>query len=135
MKALGNLPIGTQGRSSHPNALRYQADRSQAEENSEYTCNLADLHLSSFGLAPLFSSSTSQYTSYTPSLYEFSCVSIQVHWSHTYREPTMLSLWARTRTTLEMIKWEHSIFALPFALTAVLLAADGRPAWGRLGWI
>ena len=28
-------------------------------------------------------------------------------------------------TTLEMIKWEHSIFALPFALTAMLLAAEG----------
>ena len=41
----------------------------------------------------------------------------------------MPSLWARTRTTLEMIKWEHSIFALPFALTAVLLAADGLPDW------
>jgi putative 4-hydroxybenzoate polyprenyltransferase len=35
----------------------------------------------------------------------------------------------KTRTTLEMIKWEHSIFALPFALTAVLLAANGLPAW------
>jgi 4-hydroxybenzoate polyprenyltransferase len=34
-----------------------------------------------------------------------------------------------------MIKWEHSIFALPFALTAVLLAADGRPAWRTLAWI
>ena len=33
----------------------------------------------------------------------------------------------KTRTTLEMIKWEHSIFALPFALTAVLLAARGLP--------
>ena len=35
----------------------------------------------------------------------------------------------KIRTTLEMIKWEHSIFALPFALTAVLLAANGLPAW------
>ena len=43
----------------------------------------------------------------------------------------MPSLWARTRTTLEMIKWEHSVFALPFALTAVLLAADGLPDWRR----
>jgi 4-hydroxybenzoate polyprenyltransferase len=32
-----------------------------------------------------------------------------------------------TRITLEMIKWEHSIFALPFALTAALLAAHGWP--------
>jgi 4-hydroxybenzoate polyprenyltransferase len=31
-----------------------------------------------------------------------------------------------------MIKWEHSIFALPFALTAVLLAADGLPAWRQI---
>ena len=41
----------------------------------------------------------------------------------------------KTQTTLEMIKWEHSIFALPFALTAVLLAAHGLPRWGTLGWI
>lgn len=42
---------------------------------------------------------------------------------------------AKTRTTLEMIKWEHSIFALPFALTAVLLASHGAPGWRTLGWI
>jgi len=52
----------------------------------------------------------------------------------------MQSLWARTRTTLEMIKWEHSIFALPFALTAVLLAANGLPEWrlvlpAKVAWI
>ena len=41
----------------------------------------------------------------------------------------------KTHTTLEMIKWEHSIFALPFALTAVLLAAHGLPSWPVLGWI
>ena len=40
----------------------------------------------------------------------------------------MTGLLGKTRTTLEMIKWEHSIFALPFALTAVLLAAHGLPA-------
>jgi 4-hydroxybenzoate polyprenyltransferase len=39
----------------------------------------------------------------------------------------MTGLWGKTRTTLEMIKWEHSIFALPFALTAALLAAHGLP--------
>ncbi len=52
----------------------------------------------------------------------------------------MPSLWAKTRITLEMIKWEHSIFALPFALTAVLLAANGMPGWRlvlpmKLVWI
>src|SRR5579872_1637683 len=37
--------------------------------------------------------------------------------------------------TLEMIKWEHSIFALPFALTGAMLAAHGWPAWSKLLWI
>jgi len=50
-------------------------------------------------------------------------------------ERNALGLLRKTRTTLEMIKWEHSIFALPFALTAVLLAAHGHPGWRTLGWI
>jgi 4-hydroxybenzoate polyprenyltransferase len=37
--------------------------------------------------------------------------------------------------TLEMIKWEHSVFALPFALCATMLAAGGMPAAAKLGWI
>lgn len=41
----------------------------------------------------------------------------------------------RLQTTLEMIKWEHSIFALPFALTGAMLAAGGLPAWRVLAWI
>src|SRR5579875_3250107 len=40
-----------------------------------------------------------------------------------------------TRVTLEMIKWEHSIFALPFALTAAVLAAGGWPSLRVLGLI
>jgi len=40
-----------------------------------------------------------------------------------------------TRTTLEMIKWEHSVFALPFALTGAMLAAHGLPSLHALGWI
>jgi 4-hydroxybenzoate polyprenyltransferase len=40
-----------------------------------------------------------------------------------------------TRVTLEMIKWEHSIFALPFALTGAVLAAGGWPKWTVLGLI
>jgi 4-hydroxybenzoate polyprenyltransferase len=47
----------------------------------------------------------------------------------------MPGLLTKTRTTLEMIKWEHSIFALPFALTAALLAAHGLPAGRTLVWI
>jgi 4-hydroxybenzoate polyprenyltransferase len=50
-------------------------------------------------------------------------------------EQDVAGILTRTRTTLEMIKWEHSIFALPFALTAALLAAHGLPAGRTLGWI
>jgi len=45
----------------------------------------------------------------------------------------------RLRTVLEMIKFEHSVFALPFALTGALLAArftsHGWPTWKQLLWI
>jgi 4-hydroxybenzoate polyprenyltransferase len=39
------------------------------------------------------------------------------------------------RLTLEMIKWEHSIFALPFALCGAMLAAGGFPNLHQLVWI
>jgi 4-hydroxybenzoate polyprenyltransferase len=39
------------------------------------------------------------------------------------------------RNTLEMIKWEHSIFALPFALCGAMLAAGGWPTTHQLAWI
>jgi 4-hydroxybenzoate polyprenyltransferase len=51
-----------------------------------------------------------------------------------------MSWWKRLRLTLEMIKFEHSVFALPFALTAALLAfredrfGTTAPAW-KLLWI
>jgi 4-hydroxybenzoate polyprenyltransferase len=46
----------------------------------------------------------------------------------------------KLRTTLEMIKFEHSVFALPFALTGALLAVRGSglsrgEVWAKLGWI
>ncbi len=46
----------------------------------------------------------------------------------------------RIRLTLDMIKFEHSVFALPFALTGALLAwmDEGFPRegmWAKLGWI
>lgn len=37
--------------------------------------------------------------------------------------------------TMKMIKIEHSIFALPFALVSAFLAADGLPPWRVLGLI
>jgi 4-hydroxybenzoate polyprenyltransferase len=39
------------------------------------------------------------------------------------------------RVTLEMIKWEHSIFALPFALCGAMLAASGLPTAHQFFWI
>src|ERR1700752_1979859 len=45
----------------------------------------------------------------------------------------------RVRTVLEMIKFEHSVFALPFALTGALLAAratrNGWPTLRQILWI
>ncbi len=44
----------------------------------------------------------------------------------------------RVRTVLEMIKFEHSVFALPFALVGALLAAraaGGLPTWRQILWI
>ena len=39
------------------------------------------------------------------------------------------------RVTLEMIKWEHSIFVLPFALCGAMLAANGLPSVHALAGI
>jgi 4-hydroxybenzoate polyprenyltransferase len=44
----------------------------------------------------------------------------------------------RIRTVLEMIKFEHSVFALPFALVGALLAASTAhelPTWRQILWI
>ena len=46
-----------------------------------------------------------------------------------------MSLFRSLRVTLEMIKWEHSIFALPFALCGAMLAAGGWPSGRQLLWI
>ena len=46
-----------------------------------------------------------------------------------------MKLWTKVTTTLEMIKWQHSVFALPFALTGAMLAAGGWPRFSKLFWI
>ncbi len=46
-----------------------------------------------------------------------------------------MGIFRNLRVTLEMIKWEHSIFALPFALCGAFLAAGGMPTLRQLGWI
>ena len=47
----------------------------------------------------------------------------------------MNAFWQKLKTTLEMIKFEHTIFALPFAFLGAVLAADGLPAWWQILWI
>jgi 4-hydroxybenzoate polyprenyltransferase len=49
-------------------------------------------------------------------------------------------IWNRLRLTLDMIKFEHSVFALPFALTGALLAFresgfNGQRIWHQLLWV
>ena len=44
-------------------------------------------------------------------------------------------LFGKLRTTLEMIKFEHSIFALPFALVGAMLAVRGWPTWHEVFWL
>jgi len=36
---------------------------------------------------------------------------------------------------LDMIKFEHTLFALPFAMISMLVAANGLPRWSVLGWV
>lgn len=47
----------------------------------------------------------------------------------------MMDLLKRLRDFLELIKFEHTIFALPFAYLGMLLAANGRPTWTQFLWI
>ncbi len=41
----------------------------------------------------------------------------------------------KIKIILEMIKFEHTIFALPFAFTSAVLAARGLPSWKSIFWI
>src|SRR5262249_28364760 len=41
----------------------------------------------------------------------------------------------RLRATLEMIRFSHSVFALPFALLSLVVASGGVPALAVLGWV
>src|SRR5258705_1608130 len=41
----------------------------------------------------------------------------------------------RLRHFLDAIKLEHTVFALPFAYVAMVLAADGWPGWRVLSWV
>lgn len=47
----------------------------------------------------------------------------------------VLQGWRSFRTYLEMIKIEHSIFALPFAMIGMMWGANGWPGWRIFLWI
>jgi 4-hydroxybenzoate polyprenyltransferase len=47
----------------------------------------------------------------------------------------MVTVTRNIRTTLEMIKIEHTLFALPFAFLGALLAAQGLPMAAQILWI
>ncbi|MDF2713441.1 MAG: 4-hydroxybenzoate octaprenyltransferase [Paenibacillus sp.] len=48
-------------------------------------------------------------------------------------------MWNKVKIFLEMIKFEHTIFALPFAFMGALLGSvvrfDALPSWAQIGWI
>lgn len=44
-------------------------------------------------------------------------------------------VWRQVRTYAELVKFEHTVFALPFAYSAALLAARGWPTAPQLFWI
>src|SRR6478752_850864 len=47
----------------------------------------------------------------------------------------MRNFWNKLVTTLEMIKFEHTLFALPFAFLGAILAAEGLPTLRQILWI
>ncbi|MEX2542536.1 MAG: UbiA-like polyprenyltransferase [Trueperaceae bacterium] len=48
---------------------------------------------------------------------------------------TLLLRPARLRAYLDLVRFEHTLFALPFAYAGMLLAAGGWPGWHDLAWI
>jgi 4-hydroxybenzoate polyprenyltransferase len=39
------------------------------------------------------------------------------------------------RRFARLVRFEHTVFALPFAYVGALLSVDGWPGWGTMGWI
>lgn len=54
---------------------------------------------------------------------------------NTHSTMQQTNLWSRARDYLELVKFSHTIFALPFALAAMFVAAQGFPPWQVFGWI
>jgi 4-hydroxybenzoate polyprenyltransferase len=58
-----------------------------------------------------------------------------MHRNEAAESPTVSTVIRNTRLTLEMIKIEHTLFALPFALLGAVLAANGLPSLNQVLWI
>ena len=39
------------------------------------------------------------------------------------------------RDSIEALKLEHTVFALPFAYVALWTATSGHPHWSTVGWV
>ncbi len=52
-----------------------------------------------------------------------------------YEKDLIMAFLKHLKTTLEMIKFEHTVFALPFALLSAILASEGWPNGVKLFWI
>jgi 4-hydroxybenzoate polyprenyltransferase len=50
-----------------------------------------------------------------------------------------MNVWRKTRIVLEMIKFEHTVFALPFAYLGAVLGSlevfGHLPSWEQIGWV
>ena len=44
-------------------------------------------------------------------------------------------IYRKLKIIFDMIKFEHTIFVLPFAIMSAFLASDGLPPLGKCGWI
>jgi 4-hydroxybenzoate polyprenyltransferase len=47
----------------------------------------------------------------------------------------MAGILDKLKITLRMIKFEHTLFALPFAFLGAVMAANGLPTWRQILWI
>lgn len=50
------------------------------------------------------------------------------------KEPVKSGAVSTAREWAEMIKLEHTVFALPFALSGLILSTERLPAWSTVGW-
>src|SRR5436190_9718757 len=56
-------------------------------------------------------------------------------WSPPLLLDRMSRVLRKVAVVFEMIKVQHSLFALPWAFVAAFYAANGLPDWGKMGWI